>query len=105
MDITNKAVKVSERMQEIEYRLACKDMTVRDADDLRYEYAELEDWNHLLNAYFKLRAENEALKGENEALKSDLHSVMEKVLIEVRKMAHANSELTTGQKSQAAKEE
>lgn len=70
MDITNKAIEVSNRMQEIEYRLACLDLTVRDAEDLCCEYAELEEWNHCLNAYFKIRAENEKLNAQIELLRN-----------------------------------
>jgi len=52
-NLTNKALEVSQRICEIEERLACRDLTVHEADDLRYEKADdtdaaktavLQDW-------------------------------------------------------------
>lgn len=61
MDITNKSVRVSRRIQEIEHKLSCKDLTIWDINSLRYELHELKELDYCINAYFKLRNENEAL--------------------------------------------
>lgn len=42
MDKTNRVIKICRRIEELEYRLACKDMMRNDADDARIELAELE---------------------------------------------------------------
>ena len=67
MDITNKAVKVSRRMVEIEDALACGDLMAPEADQLRMEYEELSEWDELLNAYFGCRNKWDKI---NEQLKS-----------------------------------
>ena len=42
MDITNKIVKICRRIEELEYRLACKDCYMNEAGDMRHELATLE---------------------------------------------------------------
>jgi|GEM_PF-6654125 len=61
-DLTNKAIEVSRRICEIEERLACLDLTVHEAEDLRYEKAELEEWDEALSAYFNARNSCEQLQ-------------------------------------------
>lgn len=60
--LTNKAINVSRRICEIEYRLACRDLTVHEAEDLRYEKAELEEWDEVLSAYIKARRDCDELQ-------------------------------------------
>jgi len=43
IDVTNRVVKVCRRIEELEYRLACKDMDAWDSEDARYELEDLED--------------------------------------------------------------
>lgn len=68
MDITNKAVKISRAICSIEESLANGDLLAREADELRIELEELDEWNDLLNAYFTARSNGEKLQAERDAL-------------------------------------
>lgn len=62
MDITNKAVKVSRRICQIEESLANGDLMRNEADQLRIELEELSELDELLNAYFKARNSADQIK-------------------------------------------
>lgn len=42
MDKTNRVIKICRRIEELEYRIACKDMMDNEEGDARLELAELE---------------------------------------------------------------
>ena len=81
-DLTTKAIKVSRRICEIEERLACLDLTGHEADDLRYEKAELEELDEVLSAYFNARNNCEQLQSrcaELERERDELEAYVERI--------------------------